>query len=41
MKVMSFNIKHRILEGIFGLWKKRYSKVRDYILKEDPDILGV
>ena len=41
MKVMSFNIKHKILEEIFGLWKKRYAKVKDYIIQESPDILGV
>lgn len=41
MKVMSFNIKHKILEDIFGLWKKRYAKVKDFIIKENPDIVGV
>jgi len=41
MKVMSFNIKHKIFEDIFGLWKKRYRLVVDFIREEDPDILGV
>ncbi len=41
MKVMSFNVKHRIFEDITGLWKKRYIKIKDYILKENPDILGL
>ena len=41
MKVMTFNLKHRILEDIFGLWKKRYVKIVDYIKNENPDIIGV
>lgn len=41
MKVMSFNVKHRIFEDITGLWKKRYIKIKEYILKENPDILGL
>lgn len=41
MKVMSFNIKHLIFEDLFGLWRKRYEKAKNYIKKEQPGILGV
>ncbi len=40
MKVMSFNIKHLISEDLFGLWRKRYEKAKDYIIKENVDIVG-
>lgn len=40
MKVMSFNIKHLISEDLFGLWRKRYEKAKDYIKKENVDIVG-
>ena len=41
IKVMSFNLRHIIKEEIFGLWKKRYEKIVNYIQNEDPDIIGV
>ncbi len=41
MKIMTFNLKHKILEDIFGLWKKRYREILKYLKKENPDILGV
>lgn len=41
MKIMTFNLKHRIKEDLFGTWRKRYVKIISYINKEDPDIIGV
>ena len=41
IKVMSFNLRHIIKEEMFGLWKKRYDRIVDFIISENPDILGV
>lgn len=41
MKIMSFNIKHSIIEDMLGLWRKRYKRVFNFIISEKPDILGL
>ena len=41
MKIMTFNLKHRIKEDLFGLWKKRFINIVRYINMENPDIIGV
>lgn len=41
MKVMTFNLRHIIKEDLLGLWRKRYKRIVDFILKENPDIIGV
>ncbi len=41
VKVMSFNLRHIIREEIFGIWKKRYSKIVNFIKQESPDVIGV
>ena len=41
MKIMSFNVKHNIIEDVLFTWKKRYKMVKQFIEKEDPDILGM
>ena len=38
---MSFNLRHIIKEEFFGVWKKRYRRIVDFILSQDPDIVGV
>lgn len=41
LKIMSFNLRHIIKEEFIGLWKKRYSKIVDFILDQNPDVIGV
>ncbi len=41
MKVMSFNVRHSIIEDMFGFWRFRYKKILDFIKKEEPDVLGL
>lgn len=41
MKVMTFNLRHIIKEDLLGLWRKRYKRIVSFILKENPDIIGV
>ncbi len=41
VKIMSFNLRHIIKEEIFGLWKKRYEKIVNFIKSESPDVIGV
>lgn len=41
LKVISFNLRHIIKEEFFGIWKTRYNRIVDFILSENPDIVGV
>lgn len=41
MKVMTFNLRHIIKEDLLGLWRKRYKRIVSFIIKENPDIIGV
>ncbi len=41
IKVMTFNLKHRIKEDAFWFWRKRYKAIVEFIKQEEPDILGV
>ncbi len=41
LKVMSFNLRHIIKEEMFGIWKKRYERIVNFIIDENPDFIGV
>ena len=41
MKIMSFNIRHSVIQDILGLWRKRYKGVLNFIISENPDVLGL
>lgn len=41
MKIMSFNIRHSIIQDILGLWRIRYKRALKFILSENPDVLGL
>lgn len=41
LKIMSFNLRHIIKEEFFGIWRKRYSRIVEFIKTQNPDIIGV